>query len=142
MQGAMRGMESDRVVGGGGYDRQCAIKGTCRDLGLVAETLAGGGVHPVSGERLLSREVTRQALSVMTTCGMYDAAGDWVTTVGFPAKSGVSGGVLGSLPGQVGIAVFSPRLDVHGHSVRGVEVFGRLSARSEEHTSELQSLMR
>ncbi|NYG59269.1 glutaminase [Nocardioides daedukensis] len=121
-------MEADPVRVVRGYVRQCAIKVTCRDLAVMAATLAGGGVHPVSGERLLSREVTRQALSVMTTCGMYDAAGDWVTTVGIPAKSGVSGGILGALPGQVGLAVFSPRLDVHGHSVRGVEVFGRLSA--------------
>jgi glutaminase len=119
-------MDAEPVDAVRGYVRQCAIKVTCRDLALMAATLAGGGVHPVTGEQILSREVTRQVLSVMTTCGMYDAAGDWVTTVGIPAKSGVSGGIFGSLPGQVGIAVFSPRLDEHGHSVRGVEVFGRL----------------
>ncbi|WP_082748603.1 glutaminase [Nocardioides jensenii] len=120
-------MDSDPVDAVRGYVRQCAIRVTCRDLALMAATLAGGGVQPITGEQIFTREVTRQSLSVMTTCGMYDAAGDWVTTVGIPAKSGVSGGILGALPGQVGIAVFSPRLDVHGHSVRGVEVFERLS---------------
>lgn len=45
----------------------------------------------------------------MATCGMYDAAGDWLTTVGIPAKSGVSGGIIGILPGQLGIAVFFRR---------------------------------
>ena len=63
----------------------------------------------------------------MTTCGMYDSAGDWLSRVGIPAKSGVSGGVLGALPGQVGIGAFSPRLDRFGNSVRGVKIYERLS---------------
>lgn len=110
------------------YVRQCSLLVTTRDLALMAATLANGGVQPVTGEQVVSRDVVRQVLSVMTTCGMYDAAGDWVTTVGIPAKSGVSGGILGVLSGQVGIGVFSPRLDRHGNSVRGVRVCERLSA--------------
>ncbi len=86
-----------------------------------------GGIQPKTGKRLLDRAIVRQVLSVMMTCGMYDAAGDWLTTVGIPAKSGVAGGIMGVLPGQVGIAVFSPKLDSHGNSVRGVEIFERLS---------------
>jgi glutaminase len=111
-----------------GYTRQCSITVSCRDLAMMAATLANAGVHPQTHEVLLSRSVVRQVLSVMMTCGMYDAAGDWMTDVGIPAKSGVSGGVIGALPGQVGVAVFSPRLDPHGSSVRGVEVFERLSS--------------
>ncbi len=110
-----------------GYTRQCSITVSCRDLAMMAATLANAGVHPQTHEVLLSRSVVRQVMSVMMTCGMYDAAGDWMTDVGIPAKSGVSGGVIGALPGQVGIAVFSPRLDPHGSSVRGIEVFKRLS---------------
>jgi glutaminase len=63
----------------------------------------------------------------MTTCGMYDAAGGWVDAVGMPAKSAVSGAILAVLPGQLGVCVFSPRLDPQGNSVRGVEVCRRLS---------------
>ena len=44
-----------------------------------------------------------------------------------PAKSGVAGGILAVLPGQLGIGVFSPRLDAHGNSVRGVAVCKDLS---------------
>lgn len=106
-----------------GYTRQCAVLVTARDLAMMAATLANGGIQPVTGEHVISRRVVRQVLSVMTTCGMYDSAGDWLSTVGIPAKSGVSGGLLGVLPGQSGIATFSPRLDRHGTSVRGVRAF-------------------
>lgn len=110
-----------------GYTRQCAIRVTTRDLALMAATLANGGVHPVTEEPVVDELVVRQVLSVMTTSGMYDAAGDWISTVGIPAKSGVAGGILGSLPGQLGIASYSPRLDEHGHSVRAIEACRRLS---------------
>ncbi|WP_067540955.1 glutaminase A [Nocardia crassostreae] len=111
------------------YFRQCSLDVTCRDLALMAATLANNGVNPLTHERALSGPLVEQVLSVMTTCGMYDAAGDWVTTVGLPAKSGVGGGILAVLPGQIGIAVYSPRLDAHGSSVRGVQVCRELSHR-------------
>lgn len=110
-----------------GYIRQCALSVTTRDLSMMAATLANGGVQPVTGRRLSGDRAVRQVLSVMMTCGMYDAAGDWMTAVGIPAKSGVAGGIIGVLPGQVGIAVFSPRLDAHGNSTRGVKLFERLT---------------
>lgn len=109
------------------YTRQCAINVTTRDLATMAATLANGGVQPVTGERIYEPPLVRHVLSVMLTCGMYDSAGDWASSVGIPAKSGVGGGIIGTLPGQVGIASFSPRLDAHGNSVRGVETFERLS---------------
>jgi len=111
-----------------GYTAQCAVRVTLADLGTMAAVLANGGVRPGTDERLLPVEVVRQTLSVMLTCGMYDGAGEWMTEVGFPAKSGVSGAILGVLPGQVGIATFSPRLDRHGNSTRGVQICRRLSA--------------
>src|SRR5690606_23563306 len=110
-----------------GYIRQCSVLVTARDLAIMAATLANHGLNPLSGERVVSESVIRQVLSVMATCGMYDAAGDWATQVGIPAKSGVAGGLIGALPGQVGIATFSPRLDVHGNSSRGVSLFERFS---------------
>ena len=69
----------------------------------------------------------------MSTCGMYDNAGEWLYNVGLPAKSGVAGGVLAVLPGQLGIGVFSPPLDDQGNSVRGVKVCERLSHELQLH---------
>jgi len=109
------------------YFRQCSILVDCRDLSLMAATLANDGVHPVTGERAVRSEFVASILSVMATCGMYDYAGAWVYGVGLPAKSGVGGGILAVLPGQLGIGVFSPRLDPRGNSVRGVAVCTDLS---------------
>ncbi|MCH7294639.1 glutaminase [Acinetobacter higginsii] len=120
-------LETDPVDIVNGYIRQCAILVTVKDLVRMGSVFANGGVDPKTGKRLLNRAVVRQVLSVMMSCGMYDAAGDWLTTVGIPAKSGVAGGILGVLPGQVSIAAFSPRLDEHGNSVRGIDILERLS---------------
>jgi glutaminase len=120
-----------------GYTRQCSLLVTARDLAMMAATLANHGVNPLSGERVVSESVVRQVLSVMSTCGMYDAAGDWATQVGIPAKSGVAGGLIGALPGQIGIATLSPRLDTHGNSTRGVSLFGRFSSDMGLHVMEV-----
>ncbi|MEV0946437.1 glutaminase A [Rhodococcus sp. NPDC049939] len=115
------------------YFRQCSINVTCRDLSLMAATMANNGVNPVTGDTVLDPVLTERVLSVMSTCGMYDAAGKWLCEVGLPAKSGVGGGVIAVLPGQVGIAIYSPRLDSHGNSVRGVMACRALSSELELH---------
>ncbi|HTR40716.1 MAG TPA: glutaminase A [Pseudomonadales bacterium] len=109
------------------YFQQCSISVNCRDLGVMAATLANAGVNPLTGKQALRGEYVESVLSVMGTCGMYDFAGEWLYRVGIPAKSGVAGGVLAVLPGQLGIGVFSPRLDAHGNSVRGIRVCQELS---------------
>jgi glutaminase len=115
------------------YLRQCSVHVTCAQLAVMAATLANGCVNPFTGERALSRRRVRDLLSVMYTCGMYDAAGSWAYDVGIPAKSGVSGGILAVVPGKFGIGVYSPGLDVHGNSVRGVRVCTEISARLGVH---------
>lgn len=125
-----------------GYTRQCSALVTTRDLAMMAATLANRGVNPLSGEQVVPEAVVRQVLSVMFSCGMYDAAGDWATQVGIPAKSGVAGGLIGALPGQIGIATFSPRLDGHGNSVRGVSLFERFSSDMGLHVMEVPAAAR
>jgi glutaminase len=125
-----------------GYIRQCAINVNVKDLAIMAATLCNAGVHPVTGEEIIPQLSVRQVLSVMTTCGMYDAAGDWVTTVGFPAKSGVAGGIMGAMPGQVGIAAFSPKLDERGNSVRGVVICEKLSRDMGLHMMDISQIAR
>jgi glutaminase len=115
------------------YFRQCAVLVTARDLALMAATLANGGVHPLSGERVITPYAVARTLSVMTSSGMYDFAGEWIYRVGLPAKSGVGGGILAALPSQFGLGTFSPLLDEHGNSVRGLKVCEAVSAHFDLH---------
>jgi glutaminase len=65
-----------------------------------------------------------------------------VYTVGLPAKSGVSGGVIAVLPGQLGIGVFSPPLDARGNSARGIKVCQRMAADFDLHPLRFQPEVR
>ncbi len=118
------------------YFQQCSVIVTARDMATMAATLANGGVNPKTGERALRREYIRDVLTVMHTCGMYNYAGEWAYTVGLPAKSGVSGGIIAVVPGQFGICVYSPPVDERGNSVRGIRVFEDLSRNSGMHVFE------
>jgi glutaminase len=111
------------------YFKQCSILTTCHDLAVMAATLANHGINPITRQQVMSPEYVEDVLSVMTTCGMYNYAGEWLYEVGVPAKSGVSGGIMAVLPGRMGIATFSPRLDAQGNSVRGIKACQELSSR-------------
>lgn len=109
------------------YTNQCSALVTAKDLAVMGATLANGGRQPVTGEKILDADVCRLTMAVMSSAGMYNGAGRWMAQVGIPAKSGVAGGLLGTLPGLLGIATFSPRLNAEGNSVRGVEAFKLMS---------------
>ena len=115
------------------YFRQCSVLVTARDLAIMAATLANRGVNPVTGERVVAPHVVARTLSVMTSSGMYDYAGEWIYRVGIPAKSGVGGGIIAALPSQFGLGTFSPLLDSHGNSVRGVKVCEMMSTQFDLH---------
>jgi glutaminase len=115
------------------YFRQCSVLVTARDIAVMAATLANRGVNPVTGEQVMSPYAISRTLSVMTSSGMYDFAGEWIYRVGIPAKSGVGGGILAALPARLGLGSYSPRLDKHGNSVRGIKVCEALSAHYDLH---------
>src|SRR6476659_7766322 len=95
------------------YFRQCAILVTARDIAVMAATLANRGINPVTGEQVMTPYAISRALSVMTSSGMYDFAGEWIY--------------------RVGIGSYSPRLDKHGNSVRGIKVCEALSSHYDLH---------
>ena len=115
------------------YFRQCAILVTARDIAVMAATLANRGINPVTGEQVMSAYAISRTLSVMTTSGMYDYAGEWIYRIGIPAKSGVGGGILAALPARLGLGSYSPKLDKHGNSVRGIKVCEALSSHYDLH---------
>src|SRR6202035_3996709 len=104
------------------YFRQCAILVTARDIAVMAATLANRGVNPVTGEQVMSAYAISRTLSVMTSSGMYDYAGEWIYRVCIPAKSGVGGGILAALPARLGLGSYSPRLHQPGQQRGGTHV--------------------
>lgn len=116
------------------YFQQCSVLVTCEDMAMMAATLAAGGRNPLTGRQVFHCDHVRDVLTLMSTCGMYNYAGQWAYDVGIPAKSGVSGGVFAIIPGQAGIAVYSPLLDGHGSSIRGVEACKALSQEFSLHS--------
>ena len=115
------------------YTRQCAISANTQELANAAATLANNGLNPVTNERAVSNEYIKDILVVMLMNGMYNYDGRWAYEVGIPAKSGVSGAIMGVVPGVMGIAVYSPPLDEYGNSTRGLAVFRDLSKRYNLH---------
>src|SRR6516162_975085 len=111
------------------YFGQCSVLVTARDIAVMAATLANRGLNPLTGDQVVSPYAVARTLSVMTSSGMYDYAGEWIYRVGMPAKSGVGGGIVAALPAQLGLGTFSPRLDEHGNSVRGLKICEALSTR-------------
>lgn len=100
------------------YTRQSCLAVTAADLAVMGATLADGGVHPVSGEQVVSAEACRATLVVMATAGLYETSGEWLYRVGLPGKSGIGGGIVTVSPGKEGLGTYPP-LDEAGNSVRG-----------------------
>jgi len=100
------------------YTKQCAINVSAKDAGIMAATLANGGVNPVTKKKVVSPETVMYTLPVMSTAGLYDDSGIWFYNAGVPAKSGVGGCLIAVVPGKFGIGVVSPPLDKAGNSVK------------------------
>lgn len=118
------------------YFQQCSMLVSSHDLAVMGATLANGGVNPITGQRAIEQRYVKYLLSIMLSCGMYDYAGEWAYRVGIPSKSGVGGGIVGVIPGQFGIGIFSPPLDAKGNSVRGILACRELSERFGLHAFE------
>jgi len=100
------------------YTKQCSVGVTTKDLAIMGATLANGGVNPKTGKRLINEQYVPELLAIMLTAGFYDGSGYWSMTAGLPSKTGVGGGIVSVVAGEMAIAAFSPRLDEYGNSVR------------------------
>lgn len=109
------------------YFKQCSIEVSAIDLARFGSVIANDGVIPWSNERIMSREVCRIVKTIMVTCGMYDASGEFAVHVGIPAKSGVGGGILATVPRRYGIGIYGPSLDEKGNSLSGLHIIKDLS---------------
>lgn len=122
-------MYSDPLEACDVYTRQCSTLVTAKDLAAMGATLANRGVNPLTGRRVVSAENVVHILAEMMMEGLYTASGDWAYEVGLPGKSGVGGGIFAVVPGQMGIAAFSPPLDDAGNSVRAQAAIAHIAER-------------
>ena len=113
------------------YFKQCYIEIDCVDLARIGLIFANYGIDIETGERVISENVSRMVKTFMVTCGMYDASGEFAIKVGIPAKSGVGGGIMASVPRKMGIGVYGPSLDKKGNSIAGIKVLEDLSKQLE-----------
>lgn len=118
------------------YTKACSVMVSAKQLALMGATLANGGIHPITHERILSSQYARDTLSEMTINGLYENSGAWWWSAGIPAKSGVGGGILAVVPHKMAIVVFSPPLDESGNSVRAQKVIQDLSEQLKLHLLE------
>ena len=113
------------------YFKQCSIEIDCVDLARIGLIFANYGIDIETGERVISENVSRMVKTFMVTCGMYDASGEFAIKVGIPAKSGVGGGIMASVPRKMGIGVYGPSLDKKGNSIAGIKVLEDLAKQLE-----------
>lgn len=122
------------------YFSQCSLLVNTKDLAMMAATLANLGVNPVSRQRVFDYQFIKDVLTVMFTCGLYDYAGEWAYRVGLPAKSSVGGGIISVVNRQLGLAVYSPKLDARGNSVRGILACKEIASHLGLHTFEFTNV--
>ena len=115
------------------YFQACSIELNTEVLSTIAANLANSGTCPLTKSEIFKPETVKYCLSLMYSCGMYDYSGEWAFSIGLPAKSGVSGGIYIVVPDLMGIAIYSPRLDKHGNSLRAIKICKRLVERYSIH---------
>ena len=110
------------------YFKQSSIEVTSLDVAKIGAIIANDGKSIVTGEEIVPASIIRIVKTFMITCGMYNASGEFAIKVGIPAKSGVGGGILASVPNRYGIGVIGPALDDKGNSYAGVKLLEDLSS--------------
>jgi len=111
------------------YTKQCSIGVNATQLARMGAVLADNGKNPATGEQVIAADDVPYILSTMMMAGLYDSSGSWAWHVGLPAKSGVGGGIVAVVPGKGAIAVFSPRLDEAGNSVKAQKVIDYVASK-------------
>lgn len=109
------------------YFKQCSIEVTSMDIAYIGAFMANHGRDIKTGEQIIPMRYMNIVKTIMMTCGMYDASGAFAVNVGIPAKSGVGGGIMCTVPNRMGIGVFGPALDKKGNSIAGLKVLEKLA---------------
>lgn len=113
------------------YYFMCAIEMSCRELAISFQLFANGGVLPYNNKQILTFSSTKRINATMQLCGLYDEAGKFAFRVGLPGKSGVGGGIVAVCPQKYSIAVWSPKLNKKGNSIKALKVLEEFTTQTE-----------
>lgn len=112
------------------YCQICSIEVNVEDLANFAFHLSG--VAPLTGDDLqIESDDLRMVQRLILATGMYGESAEYATRVGLPSKCGVSGSMIGIIPGVGGVGLYSPALNETGNCVRGMSLMQRLSQHFE-----------
>lgn len=109
------------------YFKQCSIEVTAEDLAKIGYFFANECVRFDGDDTYKNKDLARLIQSQMMIAGMYEFSGEYARRIGLPSKSGVGGGIAVSVPGKIGVGVFSAPLDRHGNSVAGYKMILELA---------------
>ena len=112
------------------YFHHCAVRMSCLQLARASVFLCRDGVHPSTGEQILTEKQARRVNALMLTCGTYDAAGEFAFRIGLPCKSGVGGGIVAVVPDRLALCVWSPALEPSGNSLLGMKALELFAAKT------------
>jgi glutaminase len=112
------------------YYHMCSIEMSCAEMASTFLLFANHGKLISSGEQIITASMAKRINAIMQTCGFYDEAGEFSFKVGLPGKSGIGGGIVAVHPGKYAVAVWSPRLNKKGNSVKGMEFLERLTTKT------------
>ncbi|HEY3387243.1 MAG TPA: glutaminase [Saprospiraceae bacterium] len=112
------------------YYHMCAIEMSCAELANTFLLYANHGKLVSTGELVITSSMAKRINAIMQTCGFYDEAGEYTFKVGLPGKSGIGGGIVAIHPGNYAVAVWSPKLNAKGNSVKGMQLLEILTTKT------------
>lgn len=114
------------------YFLTCSVEMNCCELAKAFLALANHAEPFCYAGIELTRSQIKRMNAIMQTCGFYDEAGEFSYLVGLPGKSGVGGGIAAIYPMRYSVAVWSPRLNSKGNSVKGMKALELLTTMTQE----------
>lgn len=101
------------------YSRLISLQATATQIATLGATLAADGVNPVTKQIAFDGSLAAKIVTLVALQGPHHEKKAFALRVGLPTKRGYAGSLLAILPGFGAIAVYAPKLDENGVSVKG-----------------------
>ncbi|MCM1110353.1 MAG: glutaminase [Clostridium sp.] len=106
-----------------------SLTATTEQLATMGATIAADGFNPVTQTGVFDASNSPRLVAMMASFGPAHHAHGWLISSGVPALAGFGGGMVGVVPGVMGIAAYSPRLNAKGFSTRAAHAIRYIANR-------------